>query len=661
MRKLLLLFFAVLAYVGVSAQSTDLFFSEYIEGGSYNKALEIYNGTGSDVDLSDYVIRINSNGSAWSDAFSFPEGATLSDGDVYVLVHSKAIDAILAVADSIVLDPYAGGTSHAANFNGDDVRALCKVVGTDTNIIDIIGLYDMVDPGSGWAIAGVTNATKDHTIIRKASITSGVTDFSTAVGTDSATSDWIVYDKDYTAGLGWHINPPSNKANIVSFTLAEEISTAMIDVDLAQVTSTVAWDADLATLKPTIVVSEGAQVTATTLPVVFNGVDPVEYKVTAADGVTEKLWDVFVVKAAAPVVKTIYEIQYTDDVSGDSPLFGTEVFTEGIVTGFDNYGFYLQDSASAWNGIYVYAGAYKDSVAVGDSILIGGSVNEYWGLTQLKDVFSVEVISSDNDLPAAISADISEVIEAYESVIVTVTDVSCIDTELYYDAWRVTNSTDSLYIGTEIYSYSPALGDVFTSISGIVTFKRDYFRVLPRVAEDIDKVASTETDILTFTFTEQTGVATIDATNHTVSIEVAEGTDVTSLSPTIEISAGASVTPNTGVAQDFSSDVTYNVTAEDGVASQEWVVSVSVGVGIGVNELESVSLYPNPFTNNLTITNLENISSVMVNNVIGQNVMTINVTGSELDLNTENLQKGIYLITIVDNNNNMRTEKMIKQ
>ena len=34
-----------------AAPAVDLFFSEYIEGSSNNKALEIYNGTGSAVDL----------------------------------------------------------------------------------------------------------------------------------------------------------------------------------------------------------------------------------------------------------------------------------------------------------------------------------------------------------------------------------------------------------------------------------------------------------------------------------------------------------------------------------------------------------------------------------------------------------------------------------
>lgn len=45
------------------AQCSDLFFSEYIEGSSSNKALEIFNPTISAIDLSDYKIYRFNNGS----------------------------------------------------------------------------------------------------------------------------------------------------------------------------------------------------------------------------------------------------------------------------------------------------------------------------------------------------------------------------------------------------------------------------------------------------------------------------------------------------------------------------------------------------------------------------------------------------------------------
>ncbi|HEX7224775.1 MAG TPA: hypothetical protein VF367_04260, partial [Candidatus Limnocylindria bacterium] len=50
----------------VGAVSDDLFISEYIEGSSFNKAIEIYNGTGAAVDLAaaGYTLQLYSNGAS---------------------------------------------------------------------------------------------------------------------------------------------------------------------------------------------------------------------------------------------------------------------------------------------------------------------------------------------------------------------------------------------------------------------------------------------------------------------------------------------------------------------------------------------------------------------------------------------------------------------
>ncbi len=82
-------------------------------------------------------------------------------------------------------------------------------------------------------------------------------------------------------------------------------------------------------------------------------------------------------------------------------------------------------------------------------------------------------------------------------------------------------------------------------------------------------------DILTFTLPEQSAAATISAVNHTVGITVVSGTSKAALTPSITTSLGASVTPNAGVETDFTSPVTYVVTAADGT-TQNWTVTVTV-------------------------------------------------------------------------------------
>ena len=91
---------------------------------------------------------------------------------------------------------------------------------------------------------------------------------------------------------------------------------------------------------------------------------------------------------------------------------------------------------------------------------------------------------------------------------------------------------------------------------------------------DPTPVQSTEKDILTFTITDQTGAATIDATNHTIDVEVANGTDLTALTPTFTVSAKASSVPVSGTQGDYSSAVTITVIAEDG-STQGWTVTVT--------------------------------------------------------------------------------------
>ena len=107
-----------LAPAAALAAPTDLFISEYVEGSSNNKAIEIFNGTGAAVDLAagGYVLQVYFNGAATADQRS-PLTGTVAAGDVFVFAHSGAAAAILAQADQ---------TTGAGLFNGDDAIVLRK-------------------------------------------------------------------------------------------------------------------------------------------------------------------------------------------------------------------------------------------------------------------------------------------------------------------------------------------------------------------------------------------------------------------------------------------------------------------------------------------------------------------------------------------------------
>ena len=104
------------AHATACGPATGLFFSEYVEGGSYNKALEIYNGTGGPVDLAagNYVVEIYFNGGT-DVGRTIDLTGEIVDGDTYVIAHTSAHTDVLAVADLV---------SGAVLFNGDDAVVL---------------------------------------------------------------------------------------------------------------------------------------------------------------------------------------------------------------------------------------------------------------------------------------------------------------------------------------------------------------------------------------------------------------------------------------------------------------------------------------------------------------------------------------------------------
>jgi len=104
----------------------------------------------------------------------------------------------------------------------------------------------------------------------------------------------------------------------------------------------------------------------------------------------------------------------------------------------------------------------------------------------------------------------------------------------------------------------------------LVTANQDYLICFDNT------VPSVETDIIAFTLPEQDAPAVINPTTHAITIDVAIGTTVTALIPTYALSPGATVSPLSGVADDFTSQVTATVTAEDGSTTQAWTIDVTV-------------------------------------------------------------------------------------
>ncbi|MCR9172763.1 MAG: lamin tail domain-containing protein [bacterium] len=183
MKKIVHLLAFVLLAGSAQAQCTDLFFSEYIEGSSSNKALEIYNPTSNPIDLSDYTVNLYFNG-ATTVGNSLDLAGTLAPGDVYVIANSNADPLILAVSDT---------TSNVTFYNGDDALELVKIsTGTTLDVIGEIG----VDPGSNWPVgSGFTN---ENTLIRQPNIQGGTSVWSVSQ------NQWNDFPQNMFDSLGTH-------------------------------------------------------------------------------------------------------------------------------------------------------------------------------------------------------------------------------------------------------------------------------------------------------------------------------------------------------------------------------------------------------------------------------------------------------------------------
>ena len=182
MKKIILVLATVLlANLNSFGQCSELFISEYVEGSGNNKAIEIFNPTGSAINLTGYSIRRYSNGNSdFSAGGEVQLTGTIPAFGTWVLVNgqtsttptSPACDpALQALANQLDI-PYPSPTY----MNGNDAITLSKN-GVDIDIFGKIG----EDPGTAWTnVFPFTDGdgawiTSDHTMIRKSAVNTGIT------------------------------------------------------------------------------------------------------------------------------------------------------------------------------------------------------------------------------------------------------------------------------------------------------------------------------------------------------------------------------------------------------------------------------------------------------------------------------------------------------
>ena len=199
---------------GNTLSSCSLYFSEYGEGSSNNKYLEIYNPGVESISLEGFALAHTVNAPSIPGEYEtwveLPVNGIIEPQGVYLIVHSQAEIGLLNIADF----------SYGNLSNGDDGFALVNGSPTDFTVLDAVGDWNG-DPGTGWDVAGTSSATANHTLIRKSTVVTGNSgDWSTSAGTSEDDSEWVVLESDNWDNVGAHTadevcDPSSNETDDV--------------------------------------------------------------------------------------------------------------------------------------------------------------------------------------------------------------------------------------------------------------------------------------------------------------------------------------------------------------------------------------------------------------------------------------------------------------
>jgi len=447
-----------------------VFFSEYIEGSGNNKAIEIYNGTDAEVNLDDFRIAQSVNGGGWEYYHTFPVGATLAAGDVWVILNNGSDSALV---DYLEADEVLGYPS-VVHHSGDDARAVQWAPNDSTwYTVDVIG-WPTFDPGSAWAVAGIDYATANHTLIRKRSVVKGNMDWADAAGTSTSNSEWEVFPQNNMIYLGEH--PSNDDADgfvdgnrVFNWISANSGWTSRIwaDGDTTLMLSDAGWTIDArrpvyATpgtfFKASALIKTGSFDTSPSQFLTF-GVEGIaaskmEVSCISEDGFTEYTvigyaenaeGTLFINGQGAGGADTVWIDEYTfeDDYMNGLALStvaearliadGDMVATKGIVTVSTQFGYagpvYIQDETA---GIAVYGASVAQNVSDGDEIIVVGEIDIYNGLVEVSGTPELIVLSSGNSV---------------EAVEVTYDDIK--DAESYEGQLVVMKGCDTLAVGLD--------------------------------------------------------------------------------------------------------------------------------------------------------------------------------------------------------------------
>ncbi len=658
-------------FVTVSEPTNDLFFSEYIEGSSNNKAFEIFNPTGIPIDLSQYSVKQSVNGNGWGSLSTGPDtryvlplSGILQPDEVIVIANAQAGPDILAVADVVLT--YNGDANgcdgcNVTAFNGNDALGLFK----NDVLIDQIG-----NPQSNvdFDVAGITGAGKDRTLVRKNNVTNGNTNWELSAGTNADDSEWFVYPIDTYDYLGWHLMGLNNSAEFITFSVDLQMDAEVINSETATVYLEVLNGTDLTTLVPSFTLSEGAtafigseeQVSGQS---VVNFTTPVTYTIVAENG-NEKLWVVTIAEAAVSSQAEILGFTVPGQTS-PSEINSTEATVNVLVApGTDITNLIPTISISLGATISPASGVPQDfSQPVTYTVTAqNGTTTKGWTVTvTMPEVISIfdirNTTNPDGESP-------------YQGQ--TVGTMGVVTSKYFYQ-----NSEKGFFIqdgsgpwrGITVYTNSatgnPTVGDL-VYVSGKVDH---FFGHVQLTNNPIVTVISSGNDLPNPIEVTTQGAQSYQWQSSLIKVLNATCTDDSPGSNRAIVNDGSGALSIDPMLYAFSltQGLRYNII---GLGVYVWSAhrlaprgsdDIVLITNVPTNISDAISVYPNPFNSHIWFDNANSITSVSIFNALGQAVETIQPSGEDrFSVNTHSLMKGLYFIVITDKNGERTVRKLIK-
>jgi chitodextrinase len=583
---------------------SDLIFSEYIEGSSNNKGLEIANFTGASVNLSNYVIRKQVNGAgSWSTQLAL--SGTLANGDVYVIVNTSASATMKAVADLIT------GVD-ALTFNGNDPVGLFK----NGTLIDIIGVFN-----------STTVFAADVTLLRKPTVYA-------PSATYSATQ-WTSYPIDTYTYLGTH-----TVTGGTADTQAPTAPASLTAGSITQTTFTLSWTASTDNVGVTgyeIYQNGTLKGTSTTT----------SYNVT---GLTAATTYSFTVKAkdaagnvsAASAAKSVTTLSASDTQAPTAPtsLTATSIsqttFTLGWTASTDNVGV---------TGYEIYQNGTLKGTSTSTSYSVTGltAATTYSFTVKAKDAAGNVSTASTAKSVTTLATSISYCASKGSNVAYEWIDY------VAYGGMTNTTAANAGYGNFTATKIATVTRGTSTTINVSAGFKSSAYTEYWRVWVDWNQNGTFET-------TEQmvAGSSSSSATlSYTFTVPSTALLGSTRMRVTMKYNAAptACETFSYGEVEDY----TVNVT---GTTLKNSTDETPIAETLGNEENTQLNLWPNPAIDyiNVGISNGVRYGKATIYNISGALVKSVDFEGSDIEISISNLPAGSYFISVDD-----EKEKLIKQ